>query len=79
MRFDQLIAQKFPGFKKQISTKKYEEEIVRALEDYRREYGLSYEELMGEPWPAFQRFWEQLAKRRELEKKEGERLAKRKR
>ena len=78
MKFSDLIAQKFPKLKSKISEQKAQEELLQALYLFRKEFGLSHEELMNEPWPAFDRFWDEILKFKELERKEYEKARKRK-
>ena len=70
MRFSELIAQRFPKFKKKIIEIESEENTLRTLYFYRKEFGLSYEELMNEPLPSFMVFIDQINKENEREKKE---------
>ncbi len=73
MKFTELIAQRFPQLKKQISESEREEDILKTLYYYRKEFGLSWKELMEEPLPSFLIFLEQINKENEKQKKDLDR------
>ena len=79
MRFDQLITQKFPKLKQGSKQNQFEGELAQLLYLFRKEFGLSHRQLMDEPWPAFQRFGDEMKKWKEIEKEERDKLTKRKR
>lgn len=78
MKFSELVAQRFPKLKKQVSDTEHEEDLLKTLYYYRKEFGLSWKELMEEPLPSFLIFLEQINKENEKGKKEMDK-AKRKR
>jgi hypothetical protein len=78
MKFGDIISQRIPKLKGKIRIDNIETEMTRTLYLYRKEFGLSHEELRKEPLSAFFGFLKEINKENEKQKSEMEKMRKKK-